>query len=259
MSDDMTQQFIRNGQFLIMDTTFNTNRYGFKLLFVAGIDHGGKSVILSCAVFMHETTVNFEWVLECMKKHVGQDAWSRVQSVATDGDEAMASAIQKVLPSAKQQRCIFHIMQNIRKNVVVQKQGGKSIDRLLIKFDTVAHLENEQQFEAQWQSLMKEYPSASNYLSKNIYTTREKWAKPWTRKMTNFGTRSTQRVECLNYILKMNHDITGGTYFHDLYDKVQSMVARIISTRNKYKNYAKALSTGKADRAISFQEQVSQL
>ena len=94
MARDMRYNFERNGQVLIMDTTHKTNRFGWPLLLVCGINEHFNTVILAVALFSHSTTESFEWVFGKMKGAVSERAWQDVRSVATDGEAAMEAAMR---------------------------------------------------------------------------------------------------------------------------------------------------------------------
>jgi hypothetical protein len=144
-----------------------------------------------------ETEPEFEYVLTEIRKAVGEEAWSRMTCVATDGCAAMTAALRKVAPHAMQQRCVWHLQQNIKKNT-----GGAS--KLLVqRWYKCVGAATEEAFEKEWTAVIQSAkPGARTYLEKNILPLKEKWASYCTNHFTNFGSNTTQLVESLNRLLK---------------------------------------------------------
>ena len=99
ISPTMNYNFKRNGEVVFMDTSHGTNKYRYYLLLVSGVSHYGHTVILAAALLRQQRTEDFCWVFEEMKQYLG-DAWSRIQTVVTDGDAAMKNALQEKMPHA---------------------------------------------------------------------------------------------------------------------------------------------------------------
>jgi hypothetical protein len=114
MSADMVYNFGRNSVAVVMDTTFKTNRFGWPLLIVCGVNEHGQTVVFAVAVLHHQTTEAFTWVLESMREAVAADDWAAINTVLTDGDQAMSAAISSVWPHVHHVRCIYHLEMNLR-------------------------------------------------------------------------------------------------------------------------------------------------
>jgi hypothetical protein len=200
MSGAMVESFRRCAQFAVMDSTCKTNRFGMNLFLVCGVDEHMHIVLYASAFMKDETQPSFEYVLTQIKRAVGLDAWLRMACVATDGCAAMTAALTKVAPQAAQQRCVWHLQQNIIKHT-----GGSSHQNVIKAWYQCVYARSDPEFESKWAELLQVSMSEKcrDYLVKYILPLRVKWACSTTNQLTNFGSHSTQLVESLNRLLKM--------------------------------------------------------
>jgi hypothetical protein len=124
----------------------------------------------------------------------------RMTCAATDGCAAMTAALAKEAPHTSQQRCVWHLQQNIIKHT-----GGSGHQLVIRAWYACVHAGSVSDFEARWADLqrVKMSEKCSEYLTKYILPLRAKWAVHATGQLTNFGSHSTQLVESLNRLLKM--------------------------------------------------------
>jgi hypothetical protein len=200
MSRAMVESFRRCAQFAVMDSTCKTNRFGMNLFLVCGVDEHQHIALYASAFMKDETQPCFEYVLTQMKRAVGLDAWMRLSCVATDGCTAMTNALKKVAPHAEQQRCVWHLQQNIIKHT-----SGSSQQHLIKAWYQCVYAKTPADFEARWQDVLsvKMTDKCREYLRKYILPLSPKWACHSTGHLTNFGSHSTQLMESLNRVLKM--------------------------------------------------------
>ena len=200
MSRAMLQSFRRCGQFAVMDSTCKTNRFGLNLFLVCGIDEHQHIALFAAAFMKEETQPRFEYVLQQMKRAVGEEAWFSMACVATDGCLAMTNALFEIAPHAEQQRCVWHLQQNIIKHA-----GGAGHHKILSAWWACVYAKTHQEFESRWRELLaaKMGAKTSEYLTQRILPLAPKWALYATGTLTNFGSHSTQLVESLNRLLKM--------------------------------------------------------
>ena len=199
MSRDMISSFSRCGQFAVMDSTCKTNRFGLNLFLVCGVDEHQHISLFAAAFMKEETQPRFQYVLQQMKRAVGEEAWLRMTCVATDGCTAMTNALGEEASHAEQQRCVWHLQQNI-----VRHAGGAH-HHIIKAWYACVYADTKESFEARWAELMSQQmgPKLSQYLQTRILPLAAKWAVYVTGCLTNFGSHSTQLVESLNNLLKM--------------------------------------------------------
>ena len=200
MSRAMVSSFHRCAQFVVMDSTCKTNRFGMSLLIICGVDEHRHIALYATALMKDETQPAFEYVLKQLRRAVGMEAWMRMTCAATDGCAAMTAALAKEAPHTTQQRCVWHLQQNIIKHT-----GGGGHQLIVRAWYACVYAKSLSEFEAQWTALLREKMSekCSEYLTKYIHPLRTKWAVYSTGHLTNFGSHSTQLVESLNRLLKM--------------------------------------------------------
>jgi hypothetical protein len=200
MSRAMVASFHRCAQFVVMDSTCKTNRFGMSLFLVCGVDEHKHIALYATTLMKDETQPAFEYVLRQLRRAVGSEAWMRMTCAATDGCAAMTAALSKEAPHTVQQRCVWHLQQNIIKHT-----GGSGHQHLIRAWYACVYAKSEVQFDTLWAELMRSKMSekCSKYLTKYIHPLRAKWAVYATGQLTNFGSHSTQLVESLNRLLKM--------------------------------------------------------
>ena len=200
MSREMLASFRRCGQFTVMDSTCKTNRFGLNLFLVCGVDEHRHIALFAAAFMKEETQPRFEYVLRQMQRAAGEEAWMRMACVATDGCAAMTNALFEVAPHTMQQRCVWHLQQNIIKHA-----GGAAHQHVVAAWWACVYAKTQQEFDARWSEMLqkKMSPKLSEYLVARILPLAPKWAVHATGCLTNFGSHSTQLVESLNRLLKM--------------------------------------------------------
>jgi hypothetical protein len=72
MSAEMKTMFIRCGQFLVIDATCKTNRFGMMLVLLVGVNQIQRTVILAVGLLAKENTELYTWFLDRAKSSVGQ-------------------------------------------------------------------------------------------------------------------------------------------------------------------------------------------
>ena len=71
MTADMVTSFRGNGQFLIMDATCNTNRFGMQLVLLAGVDQLMFTTIFAVALVRQEDIESYRWLLSQSRDVIG--------------------------------------------------------------------------------------------------------------------------------------------------------------------------------------------
>ena len=229
MSADMITNCRRIGEVFVMDTTMGTNRFGYPMCIISGIDEFGCTAIFAVAFTSTQKTGAFEWILDEMRVLVGTEAWERVASIMTDGDQAMAAAIASRLPHAVHLRCVFHLKQNIRSNL--HKKTSMSADNIeaYIKdwLIVVCRSRDESEYGRGKHQLALKYPDTNcDYMNDDIWAIEKKFAACFTFNVTTLGIKSTQRVESLNAKCK-------GALAIGIDTEVAEAAARILQSNDK--------------------------
>jgi hypothetical protein len=220
MSADMVYHLDRNGEVLVMDTTFKTNRFHWPLLLVCGVNEHWQTIVLAVGLLHHQTTALFSWALEQMASAVSPEAWGAIATVITDGDAAMSAAIDARLPHALHARCRYHLEQNLRHNLR-ETLGLTATEQFIVKWKSVIAEEEVDAFNTAKQAVHLNYPAAQPYLEKNHWINEQHFAECYIKKASTLGMRSTQRVEGMNHVLKGMFQVRSTTALSTLFQVLQ--------------------------------------
>ncbi|XP_071691511.1 uncharacterized protein [Rutidosis leptorrhynchoides] len=96
---------------LIIDATYKTNPYKMPFVEIVGVTSTSKTFCIAFAFIYDEKTVNYRWVLECLKLTLGECMLPRV--IVTDKEMALINACKVVFPDTARLLCRWHIHRNI--------------------------------------------------------------------------------------------------------------------------------------------------
>ncbi|CAG8809532.1 10293_t:CDS:2, partial [Cetraspora pellucida] len=121
MSSGQVDLWLKYYDVIVNDNTTKTNQYQMPLGIFIVIDNKCKTR-LTCQVLMSNETIDTHvWILEHIKKAIRKAPII----IFTDRDLALDTAIPIVFPETYSAHCIFHIAQNLPKNLKVIKQQLK--------------------------------------------------------------------------------------------------------------------------------------
>src|ERR1700733_4971611 len=119
----------------------NSNRFGFPLLLLVGVNNHYNTVLFAVAVIKRQTADSFAWCFQQMKSICGDLVWNRIKSIISDGDQAMESAINQHIQHANHMRCLYHLKMNLNHNL--KKELGTDIELFLSQWETVTSSDTE--------------------------------------------------------------------------------------------------------------------
>ena len=113
MSPVQRELYSKFNDVVILDTTYNTNRFQMMLCIITVIDNNYKTRIIACAIIEDETLDTYRWIFDTIltetEDHPGV--------IFTDSDPAMICSIKEIYPNTHHLLCIFHIDLNLRKSL----------------------------------------------------------------------------------------------------------------------------------------------
>lgn len=98
---------------VILDTTYNTNRFQMMLCIITVIDHNYRTRIVACAIIEDETLDTYQWIFNTILSETGISPGV----IFTDSDPSIIRSINDIYPNAHHLLCIFHIDLNLRKKL----------------------------------------------------------------------------------------------------------------------------------------------
>ena len=207
-----------NGEIMLLDCTYKTNRYKMPLCIGTGTTALNTSFYAGMALLKGEKLEDYQWLIQCYKdlyKHLDiplPGVW------LSDGEPNIPSAIaSEISPNAKHILCVWHIENNIlskckkyfrTKEAWIEFFGEriKGKPRKLGDIHSVLYAPTEQELDLQWQLLQDKYndkdPAICEYLDNEVMPKRRKWCRAWTNSLMHFDNTATSRSEGQNHGLK---------------------------------------------------------
>ncbi|XP_021746050.1 protein FAR1-RELATED SEQUENCE 5-like [Chenopodium quinoa] len=191
----MLEDYRIYGDVLVFDTTYRTNRYNLICAPFVGINNHWHNCMFACTFIRDEKTESFVWLLETFKKAMEDKTPT---SIFTNQDQAMANAIERVLPNTRHRLCIWHLEQN-----AITRFGALKKDKEF-KYAFNQCLKGcvtEQEFEEKWQAMMQKYDLTTHSWYKRVYELKEKWCPALSRDFFSARILSSQRSESTNHAI----------------------------------------------------------
>ena len=179
---------------LLMDSTYNTNRFNMPQLIISSVDQFGHSYIVACCLLRDETFPSYELALLSFKQLFGS-AVPSVNVIITDQESALMNAIATHFPNSNHQLCTWHLATNVKKHI-----DEKSLTWL--KFLRFMHSDTEQAAEQIYLDVVDHYSAKEAAYLKRVYGLKERFVEAWICRYKNLGIRSTQRAESMNRAFK---------------------------------------------------------
>jgi hypothetical protein len=217
MSPIQRELYGKYNNVIIIDTTYNTNRFQMMLCIIIVVDNNFKSRIVASAIIDDKTCDTYQWIFDTMLTETGISPGV----IFTDSDPSMIQSIREIYPNTYHMLCIFHIDLNLRKKL--KGKLGSKFEEFHQKFYTCRNSLCEDLFELRWNQLIDQYPIAAKYLSDTLYLNKESWAIPWIHNRFTTGAQSTQRIKSIN---KCVHEkVDRSTSLRDLLLKINDHVS----------------------------------
>ncbi|KAL6638252.1 hypothetical protein ACP70R_025824 [Stipagrostis hirtigluma subsp. patula] len=214
------------GDVVVFDSTYRVNRYNLPFVPFVGVDHHRSTVVFGCGILSDESVSSYVWLLQAFLEAMQQ---KHPLSLITDGDYAMARAIQIVMPRADHRLCSWHI----ERNMIKYLRGEKLSD--FRKF--IYHIMDVDEFERRWLEFKEKHEvNESDLWTLRMYELRKKWSAAYTRGRRFLGMQSNQRSESLNS--RLHNHLDRQMSLVDLVEHYEYCVSRI--RRNELELDAKA-------------------
>ena len=206
MSPNQIELWTQYHDIVINDITCKTNRYDMALSLFVIIDNYNSSRLVCQALVNDETAEAHTWIFECTLlatggKRQNENIDGRLIPLVfmTDSDPAVDAACIRVYKGCYAMHCIYHINQNLYKNL--SGSLGENYSQFLNEFYTARNSLSQERFEYLFLNLIEKYENISSYLNK-LYKSKKHWAYCYTSTMFTAATQTTSRVEGLNAVLK---------------------------------------------------------
>lgn len=200
---------------IAVDTTCLANKYEIPLVYFAGVNHHGESVLLGCGFLGHESAECFVWMigtwLKCM------NGLRRPRVIVTDQCELLRAAISEVVPDARHCYCSRYIMQR-----VPEKLGGlKGFEAIKTQLNKAVYGSLKiSEFEAHWGEMVSRHGLEDNKWLRTLHEERSRWVPVYLKDVFFAGTIPTREDEgsAAFYFDGFIHKHTSFKEFVDKYD-----------------------------------------
>ncbi|KAF0468347.1 protein far1-related sequence 5-like [Gigaspora margarita] len=206
MSPDQHDLYLRYRDVVQHDNIYSTNRFKMALGFLVIVDNNNRSRLVGQALMSDETVESYEWVFQTLIMNTR----AAPLMIITDNDLAVNTTIANVLSDSYHIHCIFHIGQNLIKNL--KGKLGERYNELSTYWYQMRNSLSYNRFDDLWNELLKKFPDAASYLNRVLYGEKQRWAFCYISRVFTAGMQSTQRVEGQNAIIKSS--VNGSTLTH---------------------------------------------
>ncbi|CAL2230510.1 unnamed protein product [Prunus armeniaca] len=183
------------GDVVVLDTTFNTNRYGLPFAPMLGVNNHGQTIVLACAFLSKETTESFIWMFEEFKKAMPS---GEPKMIITDQDAAMARAIFEVFPTTFHRLCIWHITTKFS-----DKLRRTAYEEYWKEFkETIWEIDNIDEFEEKWHAIVIKSSLTYHPWMSSVFDLRKSWVPAYVKHLFSAGMSSSQRAESSHAFFK---------------------------------------------------------
>ena len=127
----MYDQFQRHGDIMIVDTTFDTNRFRVSLLVIMGVDSEYKNTIFALALSDSEKEENMTYILQTFAEKMVKQP----QVVFSDQALSLTNAIEVIFNQARHFLCSWHIQLNMKKHMsslLIKRQSILNISHIYL-------------------------------------------------------------------------------------------------------------------------------
>ncbi|KAI3872278.1 hypothetical protein MKX03_021400 [Papaver bracteatum] len=212
--------YSRFGDAVTFDTTYKTNKYGMPFAPFTGTNHHHQSVTFGFALLGDETEETFNWLFKTWLVAMGGNP---PISILTDQDQAMTSAIATVFPNSRHCFCSWHMKKKFGEklsHVFYKKSKFKKTVKAVTRFTYTT-----QDFESQWEAMLKEFGLMENVWLHDLFEIREKWIPAYSRGTFFAGMNSTQRSDSI--IPFFDHSVNFRTCLREFVESCDQALERI--------------------------------
>lgn len=185
------------GDCVSLYTTFLTNKYNLPFAPFVGISPHGKTYLFACAFIVNETANTFEWLF---RRFLGVMGGKPPQSIMTDQDQGMATAINTVYPKATHRCCLFHVKKKCdNKNGPTFATNEGLYEEMQDIIDNSLTVE---EFETLWHKMIEDYNVSGVKFFDEMWKSRKKFVPVYFKTKFFPFIQTTARSEGTNALFK---------------------------------------------------------
>jgi hypothetical protein len=192
---------------LLLDCTYNTNRFKMPLLVIVGTTCLNTTFYIAFCFLPKETEEDYTWALEHMKMLYLPNTKTGV--IVTDRELALTYAIRVVFPGTTHLLYAFHVENNVKSHTAEAFGKGKPEDIMafVAAWKAVIYSPTLAKYDDNWNALQDTY---NTHIPAVVQYMKETWLDLWkyflvhayVDRHLHLGTRTTSRVEGAHATLK---------------------------------------------------------
>jgi hypothetical protein len=214
--------WLHNPDVVLMDTTYNTNRFNLPLVNLVGVTASNKSFFIGAAFVPSESTEAFRWILIRLQLIYNKADLPGPRVFITDAARQMNNALKDIFPGIPHLICIWHVNRAIqawvkgyyRSQLPLYNRTGEDrrhwinerYQEFLQWWQPVIYAKTEYEYEEAWRVLKLHYIIDDNLVNYLKIT----WIRPhacqfvyyYTSQVLHFGNVATSRLEGMHQVLK---------------------------------------------------------
>lgn len=128
-------------------------------------DNYGRFQNVANALIEDELSSIYVWILQCLVKATDNII---PKSIWTDSEPGLINAISQVFPTTPHFYCLYHIWQNIIKNL--KGKLGSRFHLFSKAFYSCRNTLSIELFEQRWTFMINEYPECEHYMTRALYS-----------------------------------------------------------------------------------------
>ncbi|CAB5209192.1 unnamed protein product [Rhizophagus irregularis] len=170
MSPEQRERWSKFYDIIIHNNTARTNKYNYLLSLFILIDNYNKSRLEAQAFIQDEKQESYEWLLRCCL----EACEIPLLTFVTDADPAMIAAISTVFPETHHMQCLYHLYQNLPKNLR-SCLGSPLYQEFLKDFRAIQHSYCESVFERRSAGIVEKYEAGKKYITTMLLNRKHTW------------------------------------------------------------------------------------
>ncbi|XP_058182725.1 protein FAR1-RELATED SEQUENCE 5-like [Rhododendron vialii] len=183
------------GDVVVLDTTYNTNRYSMIFAPILGVNHHRQTTLFGCGFLCNESSDSFEWLFkEWLKAMPGIPP----KMIITDQDLAMTKAFANVLPNTHHRYCIWHIVSKFSSKISALSYKEHYDDFKGCMWNS----ESPEEFDRRWEDIVTKSNLSDSEWLQSIYEIRDRWVPAYTKHIFSAHMTSSQRAESSHAFFK---------------------------------------------------------
>lgn len=219
IKDEYVVIYLDGKYFSVRDVT---KKYKSPLVSAIGLTKTGRKIHLHMDVLKNESESEMISFLSTLKSRIGNCS----PVFVVDGNHAITAAINKVFSNSIIQRCLVHVVRNIKK-IIAETASSTLQKEVENQFNNLFFETNKEDIEWKYKSILQKYSNYSNKL-KAILKNDNIWS------FMNFNTSFAELIKTNNCVEQFHSNLEAVSKQHRSYNTKMSLYRAIVQEIERY-------------------------